>query len=64
MPIALVGATRCSPHPDDLAEYDLKGRQIRDVVAMERRLAVSEGARLDRGRIKDAAKELTDFDKY
>lgn len=51
-------------HLDDLAEKDLNGRQIRNVLTTARQLAIFENERLDWDHLEQALSVSADFSKY
>ncbi|KAK8039917.1 hypothetical protein PG993_008328 [Apiospora rasikravindrae] len=51
-------------HMDELAAYEMNGRQIRNSLATARQLAVFERETLDWDRIKDAIEVTSDFNNY
>ncbi|TLS27550.1 hypothetical protein PpBr36_05390 [Pyricularia pennisetigena] len=51
-------------HMDELAAYEMNGRQIRNSLATARQLAVYERETLDWDRIKDAIEVASDFNNY
>lgn len=51
-------------HMDQLAEYKLNGRQIRNALTTARQLSLFEGETLDWDRIKDSIEVAGDFNKY
>ncbi|KAK7953074.1 P-loop containing nucleoside triphosphate hydrolase protein [Apiospora saccharicola] len=51
-------------HMDELAAYEMNGRQIRNSLATARQLAIFEQETLDWDRIKDAIEVASDFNTY
>ena len=53
----------CS-HMDELADHEINGRQIRNVVMTARQLALFRKGALDWGHIEQAIKPVNDFKQY
>lgn len=51
-------------HMDELAQFEMNGRQIRNSLATARQLALFEHETLDWERIKDAIEVASDFNNY
>ncbi|KAK3339921.1 P-loop containing nucleoside triphosphate hydrolase protein [Lasiosphaeria hispida] len=59
-----MGIDEILAHMDQLADYELNGRQIRNALTTARQLALFEKEALDWDRIKDSIKVAADFNRY